>query len=196
MSASVPGRATAVATTIARRLAAHGMSPSEAESKGRLFAAAEARLRERCNGLASEPYRVFVPGRIEVLGKHTDYAGGRSLLACVERGFSIVALPREDGGISVEDVTSGERATLPLHPDLRPTVGNWSNYPMTVARRLARNFPGLDRGADIVFASDLPQAAGMSSSSAMMIGIFKVLAHVNALADRANTTIHSRRQNS
>ena len=35
------------------------------------------------------PMRLFVPGRIEVLGKHTDYAGGRSLTCAAERGFSV-----------------------------------------------------------------------------------------------------------
>ena len=36
----------------------------------------------------------WVPGRIEVLGKHTDYGGGRSLLTTVERGFHVLATPR------------------------------------------------------------------------------------------------------
>ncbi|MGH7448520.1 MAG: galactokinase family protein, partial [Longimicrobiales bacterium] len=43
----------------------------------------------------------FVPGRIEVLGKHTDYAGGRSLLAAVHRGFVVAAAPRPDGAVQV-----------------------------------------------------------------------------------------------
>jgi len=33
---------------------------------------------------------IFVPGRIEVLGKHTDYAGGRSLVCATERGFRFI----------------------------------------------------------------------------------------------------------
>ena len=69
-----------------------------------------------------------------------------------------------------------------------PAVGHWSNYPMTVARRLARNFAGPLRGADIALRSDLPPAAGMSSSSAMMIAVFKVLAQVNRLADQARVS--------
>jgi galactokinase len=168
---------------IADRLVCCGMGLAEATSKGRQFATAEGRLPAPGSTRAGAPYRVFVPGRIEVLGKHTDYAGGRSLLACVERGFSLVARPREDEAITVLDVASDERATFPFSADLVPSVGRWANYAMTVARRLARNFPGPLRGADITFSSDLPPAAGMSSSSALMIGIFKALAHVNALAN-------------
>lgn len=126
----------------------------------------------------------FVPGRIEVLGKHTDYAGGRSLLAAAERGFCLVAWPRQDDHIRVLDAACGEAIDFPFNPDLSPPVGHWSNYPMTVARRLARNFPAPFLGADIAFASDLPPAAGMSSSSALMIAIFLALAEVNQLAAR------------
>ncbi|HEX2828166.1 MAG TPA: hypothetical protein VHP37_17560 [Burkholderiales bacterium] len=60
--------------------------------------------------------------------------------------------------------------------------GHWSTYPVTVARRIARDFGGDLRGADIAFASDLPIAAGVSSSSALVVATFLVLAHVNALA--------------
>src|SRR5262249_41460591 len=59
------------------------------------------------------------------------------------------------------------------------------NYPATVARRIARNFPSphgeAPRGANVAFASDLPRSAGLSSSTALIIAIFAVLAEVNAL---------------
>ena len=51
-----------------------------------------------------------MPGRIEVFGKHTDYAGGRSLLAAVPRGFAVAASPRNDGRVRVMDVRYGTRA--------------------------------------------------------------------------------------
>jgi galactokinase len=65
---------------------------------------------------------------------------------------------------------------------------------MTVARRVARNFPGARHGADIAFASDLPPAAGMSSSSALMVAIFFALAAANEIERTAPYTkaIHSR----
>jgi galactokinase len=54
---------------------------------------------------------------------------------------------------------------------------------MTVARRLAMNFPGELIGADIGFASDLPPSAGLSSSSALIVAFFLALANVNWLTD-------------
>lgn len=60
------------------------------------------------------PVRLFVPGRIEVLGKHTDYAGGRSLLAAVDRGFTVAVGAGADDAITVVDTVRGERVRIPL----------------------------------------------------------------------------------
>ena len=126
-----------------------------------------------------------MPGRVEILGKHTDYAGGRSILGALDRGIVIAATPRPDGLVRLTDAARGFRAEFPLDPDLMPVAGRWATYPMTVARRLARNFPEARRGADLTFASDLPSAAGMSSSSALVVAIFLALAEMNRLADTA-----------
>ncbi len=134
---------------------------------------------------AADVRRWFVPGRLEVLGKHTDYAGGRSLLCAAERGIVFASLPRSDDRLRIVDARSGEELDFAIGPALRSAAGHWANYPMTVARRVARNFPGPLKGADVAFASDLPPAAGMSSSSALVVGFFTVLAEANDLASRA-----------
>ncbi|MFV2065585.1 MAG: galactokinase family protein, partial [Pirellulales bacterium] len=126
----------------------------------------------------------FVPGRTEVRGKHSDYAGGRSLIAAAERGFCAIAVPRNDATIDMTDARNGHHASFPLAPDLVPPQGHWSNYPMTVARRVARNFPGALRGATIALTSDLPPAAGMSSSSALIVMTFLLLSRTNNLPKR------------
>jgi galactokinase len=127
---------------------------------------------------------VFAPGRIEVLGKHTDYAGGRSLLAAVDRGFTVAAAARDDDRVTIMDVATSERAELPVR-------GNWSaasawvRYPDTVLRRINRNFPDARGGADIAFVSDLPVASGLSSSSAFVVAVFMVLAELRGIAASA-----------
>ena len=137
--------------------------------------------------------RWFVPGRLEVLGKHTDYAGGRSLLCAAERGIVFAAVPRNDARVRIVDAVSGADLDFTIAPTLRSPAGHWANYPTTVARRVARNFPGPLNGADIAFASDLPPAAGMSSSSALVVGFFTVLADINQLERRHEyrASIHS-----
>ena len=124
----------------------------------------------------------FVPGRIEVLGKHTDYAGGRSLLCAVERGFRFTGHPADDGALAITRTDLGETARFPLDPGLPLVEGVWSSFPAVVARRLARDF-GITRGATLAFVSDLPIAAGLSSGSALTIGVFLALAEFNRLAE-------------
>jgi len=131
----------------------------------------------------------YIPGRIELLGKHTDYAGGRSLLAAVDRGICCVGAPRTDGRLSIVDTT--RRSSVLLDPNLLEPSINWANYPLTVLRRLNRNFPGMVGGADLVFDSDLPSASGLSSSSALMIAALLTLRDVNHLeaTDQWRTSI-------
>lgn len=126
----------------------------------------------------------FVPGRIEVLGKHTDYAGGRSLLAATEQGFAVAAVARRDDRVVTLDAATGHMRILPLSPTLASVEG-WGRYPGAAVRRLARNFPSARTGAVVAFASDLPPAAGMSSSSALIVATFLILAAINRLEEDA-----------
>ena len=137
----------------------------------------------RLGAASSDVRRYYVPGRLEVLGKHTDYAGGRSLLCAVERGICFAAAPRADARLRIVDAGRGREAEFTITADSRGVAGHWANYPMTVARRLARNFGAL-HGADVGFASDLPSAAGLSSSSVLVVGFFTALADVNELERR------------
>ena len=171
---------------LAKLLASKGLSPHASQEKAVLLGkAAAALLGSGGIGAGVNLSAFFVPGRIEVLGKHTDYAGGRSLIVATEQGFCTVFRPREDGRIRVTDAVSGETVDFALDRELSPTARHWSNYPMTVARRIARNFPCARRGVHLAFASDLPAAAGMSSSSVMIVAAFLALADVNRLEDSA-----------
>ena len=161
------------------------LSGQALQGKGELFAKSAEALVQGGLDEQAEVCAFFVPGRIEVLGKHTDYAGGRTLVTAVDRGVCVVASARKDRNVRVRAVRDGQECEFELAGDIVPRLGDWSNYPMTVGRRVARNFPGDLRGAEIAFASDLPAAAGMSSSSAFMIAVFLVLADVNRLSDRS-----------
>ena len=142
-------------------------------------------LEQLAAGPAGDTARWFVPGRIEVLGKHTDYAGGRSLLAAVDSGHTLTATARPDRVLSVRSEVVGDTVTLDLDaPEGRPDRpdGHWGGYVRTVADRLDANFPGRLRGADITITSTLPLAAGMSSSSALVVGLALVLIDLAGIA--------------
>ncbi len=168
------------------RLEEAGLSEDEARRKDILFERAQAALAPQPGPAASETLRFFVPGRIEVLGKHTDYAGGRSLLAAAERGLCVAAAPREDRLVRITSAGRGATITVSLDPEPPAPVSGWGLYASTAARRLIDNFAGPWRGADVGLASDLPAAAGLSSSSALVIALFAVLAAVNRLDERSD----------
>lgn len=176
------------------RLAATGMSQDEAARKARLFQRAIAAVNDLEPGATRDVNVFWVPGRIEFLGKHTDYAGGRSLLCAVERGVCLAVVPRHDRWLRVRDARSGETIEARVDVAETPVPGHWSNYPITVARRIARNFAPPLVGADLAFVSDLPIAAGMSSSSALVVGVFLALSDANDLSQRAEyrRNIHGR----
>lgn len=169
---------------VSRRLEAAGLSERAADEQAEIFARAAAELL-RAGERPDAPAAAFhVPGRIEILGKHTDYCGGRSLLAATEQGFAFAGVSGRGARVEIRDVLRGERDSFEISRDLASPPGHWSNYPRTVARRVARNFPGAFRGCRIAFGSSLPPAAGLSTSSAFMIGTFLVLSELEGLPSR------------
>jgi len=165
---------------VANGLAERGFEARQVEKKTRLFEKCRSALDRIKAG--NDRRAFFVPGRVEVIGKHTDYCGGRSVVAAVDQGIAVLVAPRRDGEVRFVDAVFGEEASFTLSADLQPKIGHWSNYPMTTARRIARDFPGKPRGADVAIASDLVPAAGMSSSSALIIASFFGLAAADNLA--------------
>ncbi len=129
-------------------------------------------------------YSFFVPGRLEVFGKHTDYAGGHSLLLPIDRGFYCMCKANNRRIVRLRDINPsyGGRA-FRISERLQSRIGGWVNYPMIVVKRLCKNFGADLVGVDIAFGSDLPPAGGMSSSSALMIMVFLAVASVNKLFD-------------
>ena len=166
---------------LAARLVDAGLDSGELHQKTRLFGAVLPAFDRLAGGGPDAVH--WVPGRLEVFGTHTDYAGGRTLVAALPRGFAFAGRRRADGQIRVLDAASAESVAIDAATD-RSRSSNWRRYVEVVAARLARNFPGAPLGADIVFASDLPRAAGMSSSSALMVGVASTLVRLAAIRQR------------
>ena len=136
---------------------------------------------EECQVMSEAPEESAwrVPGRVEVLGKHTDYAGGSVLVGAVDR--AITARARRVAGPpgSLTATTDyGDPVTLRagVDPGLEP--GHWGRYLQTVLDRLTLNF-GAGAAAHLSLSSDLPPASGMSSSSALVCATALALASLN-----------------
>ena len=170
---------------VRKKLRAGGLDGEATIRQADVFVHLATTLRQAGVDESRDAYAFFVPGRIEVLGKHTDYAGGSSLVCTVQRGFCLIATARSDRRLYITDAATGDEVSFELSETLAPPPGSWSTYPMTVAQRVARNFPGALRGGHLAFSSDLPQAAGMSSSSAFLVAVFLALSAFNNLPEHA-----------
>jgi len=124
----------------------------------------------------AEPEGVWhAPGRVNLIGEHTDYNCGWVLPFALDRGVVVAAARRGDDVLDIRSLQSQDQAVVPL-PGLAPGgVAGWAAYPAGVA--WAMREAGLPvGGASLVFDSDLPQGAGLSSSAAIECAVAIALA--------------------
>jgi galactokinase len=126
---------------------------------------------------------VFAPGRVNLVGEHTDYNDGFVLPMAIEKGIALAFAPRTDDVLRVHSADVPQTRDLRLaqlrhrvsvEPDRTGHRGGWFGYVAGVAWSMLG--AGLDlRGADIALTGDLPMGAGLSSSAALEVGIARAL---------------------
>jgi galactokinase len=123
------------------------------------------------------------PGRVNLIGEHVDYCGLPVFPMAIQRGITIAAGPRADRGIRIANLDAQfEPREFLLGPDIpRHRPGDWANYVQAAAQALVRRYGEL-QGVDAVVGSDLPVAAGLSSSSALVVAVAVTLLAVNGVA--------------
>ncbi|PJJ73085.1 galactokinase [Diaminobutyricimonas aerilata] len=117
-----------------------------------------------------EPVGVWsAPGRVNLIGEHTDYNEGFVLPFAIDRRTVVALAPREDRVLRVASAFADEVAEIDL-ADLDPErLHGWAAYPLGVAWALGRFGADLAAvpGADLYIDSDVPVGAGLSSSAAI-----------------------------
>ena len=110
------------------------------------------------------------PGRLEILGNHTDYNDGVVLSCAVEQHTSFSAAPAKDRKLCrVKDFKYDSEASFSLDELDNPKAGEWVNYLKGVIWEMNKRDIFVD-GVDVVMNSTVPLSAGMSSSAAMEVG--------------------------
>jgi galactokinase len=119
--------------------------------------------------------RVFsAPGRVNIIGEHTDYNGGFVLPMAIDRRTFVAIASREDSIVRVASVAMNDATQFKIgHPsDL--SMPQWAKYVAGVAWILNRRGLALN-GADIMIDSDVPIGGGLSSSAALEVATGKAL---------------------
>jgi len=127
--------------------------------------------------------RYIVPGRVELVGKHVDYAGGRSLTCTTEAAIHARATRLAEPVLRVRDESRREGVAVGLSSGARGHGPNWSTYVVAVARRFARDFPSARAGVEVVLRSEIPTSAGLSSSAALVVTLATALVDANVLEE-------------
>ncbi|HXG54183.1 MAG TPA: galactokinase [Vicinamibacterales bacterium] len=115
-----------------------------------------------------EPRMFRAPGRVNLIGEHTDYNGGFVLPMAIECETIVAAVRREERRVRVYSLNVDEAAVFDLDRPGVPRRGIWLDYVEGVARALEDCGIQLS-GADLMILSDVPQGAGLSSSAALEV---------------------------
>jgi galactokinase len=125
------------------------------------------------------PLIVRSPGRVNLIGEHTDYNMGFVLPAAIEKAIYFAIAPRKDTRCRTFALDISDEYHFALN-ELHPSAKGWPNYLMGVVDQFVKGGFTLT-GFDCVFGGDIPIGAGLSSSAALEAGLAFALNHVNAL---------------
>lgn len=125
---------------------------------------------------AASPRLVHAPGRINVIGEHTDTSGGFSLPAAVDRGLFAAFAPSAAPGVQVVSIDLSGRVAIDANLELTTDSPAFGRYVAAVATELSSR--GIrPRGIALALGSTIPRGGGMSSSASLCVAL--TLAFVN-----------------
>ncbi len=113
---------------------------------------------------------VRAPGRINLIGEHTDYNEGFVLPAAIDKAIYFAVSKRDDRVVRLFAYDLGDAYEFSLD-NLRKSDKGWANFLIGMVAEIARNNDKLTQGFNVVFGGDVPLGAGLSSSAAVESGI-------------------------
>jgi galactokinase len=132
------------------------------------------------NQTGRQPTGVWAaPGRVNLIGEHTDYNEGYVMPFALAQRVLIAAAPRNDRTWSVTSLNNDSTKIFSA-ADLNPGMAGWQAYVAGVVWALQEAGHRVG-GADLVLTSDVPEGAGLSSSAALECAVLTALADLNDL---------------
>ncbi|MDP9038750.1 MAG: galactokinase [Acidobacteriota bacterium] len=118
---------------------------------------------------AATPRLFSAPGRVNLIGEHTDYSGGFVMPAAIDFSTLIAISPRCDGRLLAHSVNYNERLDKPVADLLAARSGSWSDYPAGVLWALRERGIDIGCGFSLTIVGDVPLGAGLSSSASIEV---------------------------
>jgi len=122
-------------------------------------------------GGAEEARLFFAPGRINLIGEHTDYNGGYVLPCAIEMGTYCAIKPRDDRIMRMFSGNFPEAGIMEWRSDklVKRAEAGWSNYTAGMVWSMAEKGFRPDQGFDVCFQGDIPNQSGLSSSASIEV---------------------------
>jgi galactokinase len=114
------------------------------------------------------------PGRINLIGEHTDYNQGLAMPGAIDRWVVVALSPTEDDSIAVYSEAFGERVEAPLAATSSAPASGWGRLPLGVGRLFAET-ANVRRGFRATICGNLPRGSGLSSSAAVEVALLNAL---------------------
>lgn len=115
---------------------------------------------------AADPVIFYSPGRVNLIGEHTDYNGGYVFPCALDFGTSLVIRKREKPEIKLSSLNFTGDIVIPVGNSYTAVSGSWTNYPVGVINEFARRGIAAP-GMELLFHGDIPNGAGLSSSASI-----------------------------
>ena len=114
----------------------------------------------------------FAPGRVNIIGEHTDYNGGNVFPVAIDIGSFLVLSPRSDKQVRAYSMNFPEEGICTLSIDAKEEVTGWAKYLVGIIRafQVEKNIH-FEHGFDIVLFGNIPDGAGLSSSASVCVSL-------------------------
>jgi len=114
----------------------------------------------------SNPLLIFSPGRINLIGEHTDYNNGYVFPAAIDKGIVVAIAKSDSKNSTILALNTNNKFEFSIN-DIKPLKnGSWQNYVLGILSEIQKTGKQLEN-FDLVFSGDIPIGAGLSSSAAL-----------------------------
>ncbi|MCW9716345.1 galactokinase [Avibacterium sp. 21-594] len=135
---------------------------------------------QRAEQLFSEKFhrtfdlRVYAPGRVNIIGEHTDYNDGFVMPCAINYGTAVCGAKRDDSLFRVYAADLDEFDEFDLAKPIEPNPAHkWTGYVRGVVKFIQAQCPDFKQGADLVISGNVPLSAGLSSSASLEVAVGK-----------------------
>lgn len=146
-------------------------------------------------GASNKDIQVFhAPGRVNLIGEHTDYNGGYVFPAALTFGTTLLVRKRDDKGLGLASTNFTDSKVLSVEKVVYDEADDWMNYPKGIVNEILEQGVVFGSGYDLLYHGEIPNGAGLSSSASIeVVTAFALLTLENQPVDTVKIALMSQK---